>query len=97
MFLTKLAGLFGRKTEISNRIPGNMQKKIFRARARSFSKGYTIAAPGTQEFKRIIVASMRKPKPAKNAYGGKYHLKWLKALIVGAEIAQLKRKFANAV
>jgi len=97
MCLTKLAGLFGRKTAVSSRIPGNMAKKIMRASAKSFSKGYTIAGPNTQEFKRIIAANMRKPKPAKTAYGGKYHLKWLQALIVGAEINRLKREFAKAV
>jgi len=97
MFLTWLGALFGKKRESTVRISGNTAKQMFQARARNVSLGFTIAGPKTQEYKRIIAASRRKPKPHKNTYGGANHLRLLKATIVGKQIDFLLRRYAKAV
>ncbi len=82
-----LRKFFSRKPQ--KRIPGNMQKRIGQRFFR-IPKGYTIAGPNTQEFKRIIAASKGADMSRKPAYGSKAHLKWLKRIIVVSKKAQLK-------
>ena len=88
--------VFGKNTKPYKRIPGNMAKRALR-RCANISRGFTIARPHTQEYKRIIAASKTKGWSRNPRYGSKQHLKWLKKLIVHSKLRALKAEGENAI